>query len=99
MCVYSNMMGEWWHPTWPASPSPTPAFPSPNSIPWHTIQADPALAAQMLEVLKRLEAIDKRLNNLDCKVEKDQKVKITANLKRIAKKKRKGSSKQREVKQ
>ena len=88
MCAYSNMIGEWHHPTWPYTPAPAPLTPSPNSIPWPTIVADPTLAAQMLEVLKRLEAIDKRLNNLDCKVEKEQKVKITRALKRIAKKKR-----------
>jgi hypothetical protein len=95
MCVYSNMMGEWWHPTWPSSPSPTPLGPSPNAIPWPTIVSDPALAAQMIEVLKQLEAIDKRLNNIDCKVEKVQKRKIETKLKRIAKR---GSSKQRDSK-
>jgi tetrahydromethanopterin S-methyltransferase subunit G len=92
MCSYSNMIGDWWHPTWPASPTPQPLNPSPNAIPWPTIQADPALAAQMLEVLKRLEAIDKRLDNIDCKVEKDSKKKITTKLKRIAKKKRSQST-------
>jgi tetrahydromethanopterin S-methyltransferase subunit G len=89
MCAYSNMMGDWWHQTWPHTPVPNPLTPSPNAIPWPTIVSDPALAAQMLEVLKRLDAIDKRLNNTDCKVEKEQKVKITRALKGIAKKKRK----------
>ncbi len=98
MCVYSNMIGEWWHQTWPATPSPVPARPSPNAIPWPTIVADPALATQMLEVLKRLEAIDARLNNLDCKVEKVQKQKIVRGLKRIAKKKRKPSARKLEAK-
>jgi hypothetical protein len=89
MCVYSNMMGEWWHPTWPVTPAPQPFIPSPNAIPWPTIVADPTLAAQMLEILKRLEAMDKRLNNIDCKVEKVAKRKIETKLKRIAKEKRK----------
>jgi hypothetical protein len=82
------MMGDMWHPTWPAAPTPQPLQPSPNAIPWPTIQADPKLAQQMLDVLARLEAIDKRLNNIDCKVEKASKRKIVSNLKRIAKKKR-----------
>jgi hypothetical protein len=98
MCAYSNMMGDWWHPTWPHTPAPNPLTPSPNAIPWPQIVADPALAAQMLEILKRLEAMDKRLNNIDCLVEKTQKRKIEADLKRIAKrKKRKTTAAQREV--
>jgi hypothetical protein len=91
MCVYSNMMGEWWDKTWPASPTPQPLTPSPNAIPWPTIVADPKLAQQMLDILTRLEAIDKRLNNIDCKVEKASKRKIVSKLKRIAKKKRRTS--------
>lgn len=88
MCTYSMIMGDMWHPTWPAAPTPQPLNPSPNAIPWPTIVADPRLAQQMLEVLARLEAIDKRLNNIDCKVEKASKKKIVAKLKRIAKKKK-----------
>jgi hypothetical protein len=82
------IMGDMWHPTWPAAPKPQPLNPSPNAIPWPRIVADPRLAQQMLEVLARLEAIDKRLNNIDCKVEKASKKKIVAKLKRIAKKKK-----------
>jgi hypothetical protein len=93
MCSYSNMMGDMWHPTWPAAPTPQPLQPSPNAIPWPTIVADPKLAQQMLDVLTRLEAIDKRLNNLDCKVEKASKRKIVSNLKRIAKSKKRKASK------
>jgi len=88
MCSYSNMIGDMWHPTWPAAPTPQPLQPSPNAIPWPMIVADPKLAQQMLDVLARLEAIDKRLNNIDCKVEKASKRKIVSSLKRIAKKKR-----------
>lgn len=66
-------------------PSP-PLPPSPNSIPWNTVQSDPALAAKMLEVLERLEAIDKKLGLLECKCTDKQKKKLRATLKKIAKK-------------
>jgi hypothetical protein len=82
------MMGDMWHPTWPAAPTPQPLQPSPNAIPWPTIVNDPKLAQMMLDVLARLEAIDKRLNNIDCKVEKASKKKIVTKLKRIAKKRK-----------
>jgi hypothetical protein len=88
MCTYSLVMGEWWHPTWPASPSPAPALSSPNAIPWLTIVSDPNLAQQMLDILAKLDALDKRLDKLDCKVEKVSKKKIETKLKRIAKGKR-----------
>ena len=90
MCSYSNMIGDWWHPTWPTGPTPQPFAPSPNSIPWPTITADPKLAQQMIDVLGKLEIIDKRLNNLDCKVEKASKQRIVGKLKRITRKKRLG---------
>lgn len=34
-----------------------------NPAPW---QSDPAVAQQLLEVLRRLDAIDKRLNDREC---------------------------------
>lgn len=99
MCVVSMVMQQWWppgqHPDLvPLTPTaPLPQFipdtnpPPPNAIPWPLIQQDPALAAQMLEVLKRLEAIDKRLGLVEqCKVAAPEKKKIKAKLRRIAKK-------------
>jgi hypothetical protein len=61
--------------------------PGPNAISWNVIQQDPKLAQMMLEALAKLEAIDKRLGLMEqCLVEKDEKKKVKAKLKRIAKK-------------
>lgn len=103
MCVVSMVMGQWWPPTnphpdvVPITPTIPPFIPQvdpvpppnalPNAIPWPMIQKDPELAAQMLEVLKRLEEIDKKLGLLDqCKVAEPEKKRIKAKLRRIAKK-------------
>lgn len=51
---------------------------------WPVVQNDPALAAQLLEVIKRLEAIDKRLGDIECKVERKKKAALKRDLKRIA---------------
>ena len=94
MCVTSTVIDGWGHPTWltpiaPHNPQVFPAPLSPNAIPWPLIQADPSLAAQMLEVLKRLEALDKRLDKMEqCAVTVEQKKKLKASLRRIAKKAR-----------
>ena len=95
MCVTSAIMQQWW-PAIPqlADPNPykLPNFmpdtnPAPNAIPWQQITKDPTLAAQMLEVIQRLEAIDKRLGLLEqCKIAAPEKKKIKAKLRRIAKK-------------
>lgn len=94
MCVVSMVMQQWWpNPGNPNEPFKLPQFPPvdpappPNAIPWSQIEKDPALAAQMLEVLKRLEAIDKRLGLLEqCAVAEPEKKRIKAKLRRIAKK-------------
>jgi hypothetical protein len=44
----------------------------------------PSLAQQMLEVLKRLDEIDKKLNALDCKLKEPEKARIVRKLKRRA---------------
>ena len=90
MCVVSMVIGDWQHPTWPGNPPAVPGtLPSPNAIPWPMIQKDPELAAQMLEVLKRLESIDKRLGLMEqCKVAEPEKKRLKARLRRIAKKQR-----------
>lgn len=93
MCVVSMVMDQWW----PKHPQPEPFDPYktlpqipqiiPNAIPWPMIQKDPQLAEQMLEVLKRLEAIDKKLGLLEqCSVSEPDKKKVKAKLRRIAKK-------------
>ena len=56
MCAVSMVVDGWLNPQ------------QPNYVPFH--QIDQATARQMLEVIKRLEEIDKRLNAIDCKLDK-----------------------------
>lgn len=90
MCVTSAVMQQWW----PMAPAPNlPDYGKltiqpnlPNAIPWPRIEADPNLAKQMLEVIERLEAIDKRLGLMEkCAVAEPEKKKVKAKLRRIAK--------------
>lgn len=67
--------------------SPNPLVPGPNAIPWPQIVADPKLAQQMLDILAKLEAIDKRLGQVEnCKISEPAKKDIKARLRKIAKK-------------
>ena len=87
MCMYSLMVQAWMHPSWPKElrPSTQPFLPSPNSMPWPKIESDPKLAEMLLEALKRLEAIDKRLGKLEqCKVAEPKKKLLRKHLKKIA---------------
>ena len=92
MCVTSTVIDGWHHPTWPPLQPHNPPFlpgpvPNPNSIPWPLIQSDPSLAAQMLELLKKLEALDKRLDKMEqCAVTARETKNLKARLRRIAKK-------------
>ena len=93
MCVVSMVIRDWQHPSWPdydkLIPDIKPFNPGPNAIPWDRINNDPKLAQQMLEVLKKLEAIDKRLDALEqCKVAEPEKKAIKRRLKKIAASKR-----------
>lgn len=73
MCAVSMVIDQWQTPG------------SPNYIPSIQWQQDGALAYQMLEVLKRLEAIDKRLGLLEqCKFSKAQKDGLKKKLRRAA---------------
>lgn len=56
MCAVSAV-SDYYQTTWPQR------FPT-NLQPW---QDDPGLAQQLLDVVKRLEAIDKRLGDIECK--------------------------------
>lgn len=99
MCTVSTVIDGWRDPTWPyrnesiqpympgpALPHTQPSIPGPNAIPWPLIQQDPALAAQMLEVLAKLEALDKRLGTMEqCKVSLDEKQKIKKALRKVVK--------------
>lgn len=96
MCAVSTVIDGWRDPTWPYRYEPhtiptgvpwvAPQQPGPNAVPWSTIQADPKLAQQMLDVLKKLEAIDKRLGQLEsCTVSAKEKKALKARLRRIAK--------------
>jgi hypothetical protein len=96
MCATSTVIDGWRDPSWPywdrphTYPSTTPIIdPAPgiNAVPWGVIQQDPLLAQKMLEVLSKLEAIDKRLGQLEkCSVSAREKKNLKARLRRIAKK-------------
>lgn len=73
MCAVSMVVDGWRNPQ------------SPNHIPWK--QVEPDTASQMLEVLKRLDAIDKAVGAIDCKLKELEKQKFIKKLKRKAKKK------------
>jgi hypothetical protein len=73
MCATSAIIEQWQQP-W-----------SPNYVPWPTVQSDPLLAQQMLQALQKLEAIDKRLGLLECKLSAKDKKNFKARLKRVAK--------------
>jgi len=79
MCTVSMVVDQWF--------PQQPTQPWPNQVPWPVVQKDPELARQMLEVLERLEALDKRFGLLEqCKVAEPEKRRIKAKLRRIAKK-------------
>lgn len=64
MCNYSMLAREWSTPN------------QPNFVPFTVTSPSPELAGQMLEVLRRLDEIDKKLGLLDCDdVAKDKIVK------------------------
>lgn len=100
MCTVSTVIDGWRDHTWPfqpwtrsvipmipAPPHTEPVVPGPNAIPWPMIQQDPTLAKQMLDILAKLEAFDKRLGMLEqCKVSAAEKKKLKGRLRRIAKK-------------
>jgi len=94
MCVVSNITQPWGNlPTYPYPEKPWPKEPP---EPWHPKQwplppietIDPKIAKQLLDVISRLEKIDKALGLLDCKVEKLEKQKIVRRLKKQSKRKR-----------
>jgi hypothetical protein len=73
MCTVSMVIDQWQQPS------------SPNFIPQTQWMSDPALAAQMLEVLKRLEEIDKKLGLLEqCRFTQAQKRGLKKKLRRAA---------------
>lgn len=57
MCSVSVVMGGW------------TGLGSPNFIPWTSTVPAPDLAQQMLDVIERLERIDKRMGAIECLVE------------------------------
>jgi mannose/fructose-specific phosphotransferase system component IIA len=46
---------------------------SPNYIPPNVIQSDPNLARMMLEIIEKLDALDKKVNAIDCKLQEKEK--------------------------
>lgn len=99
MCVVSMVIGDLRGPGWPVGPrhpweeptpypwAPTgPVNPPSNPIPWADIVQNPDLAKQLLDVLERLEAIDKRMGTLErCAFSEPEKEAIKAALRDIAK--------------
>lgn len=58
-----------------------------NQIQWTPTYPDPATAQQMLDVIKRLEALDKKMDALECKLKAPVKEAFKRKLKRRAAKK------------
>lgn len=67
MCATCAIIDQWTNPF-------TPAF-----VPWPTVS--PNLAQEMLTVIQKLEDIDRRLGQLECKVEASVKAKFKRKLK------------------
>lgn len=86
MCAVSMMVDAW--QTWP-KPTVSPWLPQavPYFPPVDFNKPDPETAKQMLEILAKLEALDKRLGLIDCKIEQAVKDKFVRKLKRAAAKK------------
>jgi len=77
MCAVSMISHQWTTPQFPSGPNP-------NYVPWTQQFPTPDIAAQMLDVLQRLEKIDKALGALDCKLEAREKTALKRKLKRRA---------------
>jgi len=95
MCTFSVVTKDW---NDPFSPNfiPIPGWPlkpidlTPNSVPANpvpNISVTPDLAKQMLDVLKRIDEIDKKLGRLDCILNDDKKEEYVKLLKKVARKK------------
>lgn len=76
MCAVSNVVGPWTSPM------------DPNYIPWKKNSPDPSTAFEMLEIIRRLEALDKKLGAIECKLEEAAKEKFKRKLQRRAGKKK-----------
>ena len=71
MYVYSAVADGWMNP-------------GPNYVPWTLTSPNRATAAQMLEILRRLDEIDKKLGAKDCKLNESEKIAFEKKLKRRA---------------
>jgi len=74
MCAVSMVIGDWTNPR------------GPNWIPQEKI--DPSTAIQMLEIIKRLDALDKKLGFVDCKIEELEKQRFIKGLKQKVRKRK-----------
>lgn len=72
MCAVSMVMGGWTDPI------------GPNYIPLPTIQQDTDLAKKMLEIIKKLDEIDRKVGAKDCSLENEYKEKYIKLLEKIA---------------
>lgn len=75
MCAVSNVIGPWTQPS------------DPNYIPWSKQFPPRDTAAQMLDIIQRLEALDKKMGAIECKLEEAAKKKFKRKLQRRASKK------------
>jgi len=86
MCIVSNITNPWNAPSLPPQYQlPKDWLPQNWPIPPIEEMA-PGIAKQLLDVIERLDKIDKALGLLTCKVEKAEKQKIVRKLKRQARK-------------
>ena len=77
---------------YPTLPPQLPTFPTPP-YPYETagsatITISPPLAQQMLDIIKRLDALDKKLGLIDCKLQEPEKKKYLKALRKVAKTKK-----------
>lgn len=75
MCAYSVVVHDWQNKQ------------SPNYIPWTQSWPTPPVAQEMLEIMKRLDELDKKLGAIDCRLTEKEKVKFELKVKRRAKQK------------
>lgn len=87
MCVTSAVIRDWTTPYEPQKPGqfqPDVPVPLPNYVPWTQSWPTPDVAKQMLEIIERLEKLDKAVGALNCKLEAKEKAAYKRKLARRA---------------
>lgn len=93
MCSYSMIANDWMNPNSP-NYTPVPGWPQKQQNPFDGILpvtitttppvVTPDIAKQMLEILQRLDALDKKLGRLDCILNEVEKTNYVNALRKIA---------------